>query len=182
MNRDLTDEEFVQEVCGFERTAFRLELQLLYRESSEQATLARFLAGDPEPPTQVPGLAAWFAYIAGLAETGRTMQRVRVHEDPPTPYQRWERWIGAWNVAAGEDIRYLTRHDAHRIGLLPAAGEVDWWLLDSNRVLTMTFDTDGTRLRNELTTDPEVVAQACTWRDLAVRHTSRDVPPSTARS
>jgi hypothetical protein len=67
-------------------------------------------------------------------------------------------------------MRYLTRQRAHEIGLLPAAGNTDWWLLDSSRLIAMHFDDEGHRIKNELITDPAVVIQACMWRDLAVHH------------
>jgi hypothetical protein len=102
------------------------------------------------------------------------MERVRVHDDPPTPYQQWERWVGSWNIRAGETLRYMTRARAHEVGLLPAAGDVDWWLLDSNRLIAMRFDTQGRRVATELVRDPATVVQACAWRDLAVHHSTRD--------
>ena len=172
MRRPITGQEFAQELANFSHTAFRLELQPYFREPCEAATVARFLAGDPQDPSEVPELAAWFDHVRGIVASGRRMERVRVHEDPPTDYQRWERWIGAWNIRAGETMRYLTRARAHEIGLLPAAGRTDWWLLDSSRLIAMTFDNDGNRVRDELVTDPEAVVNACAWRDLAVHHST----------
>jgi len=172
MRRPISADDFVAELAGFEHTAFRLELQCRYREPSEADTLARFLAGAPQNPTEVPALAAWFEQVRRLVDSGRRIERVRIHEDPPTPYQRWERWIGAWNIRAGERIRYLTRARAHEIGLLPATGRTDWWLLDSNRLIAMSFDAAGNRLSDELVTDPAAVVQACRWRDLAVHHST----------
>lgn len=174
MRTPLTDAEFDEALRSFEQTAFRLELQPAYAEPSEYDTVAKFLAGTAEPPTEVEGLRVWFDQVASLTQQGKRIERVRVHEDPPTDYQRWERWIGAWNVAAGEMIRYMTRARAYEVGLLPAAGDIDWWLLDFNRLITMHFDGDGHRLRNELITDPVAVEQACAWRDLAIRHSIPD--------
>jgi hypothetical protein len=168
--RSLTDEEFAAELSGFERTAFRLELQRAYAEPEEEATVACFQSGSPEPPTEVPALRGWYEQTAQLIAEGRAMARVRVHEDPPTAYQRWERWAGQWNIAAGEEIRYLTRNRAHEVGLLPAAGEADWWLLDSQRLILMRFDDQHHRVSTELVTDPVAVAQACAWRDLAAHY------------
>lgn len=99
---------------------------------------------------------------------------------PPTDYQRWERWIGRWNVEAGEKMHYLTRAKAYEIGLLPAAGDVDWWLLDSSRLIMMWFDEVGHRISNELVTDPATVVQACAWRDLAVHCAAPDNARSAA--
>ncbi|MDW5323888.1 hypothetical protein R6Y94_08575 [Plantactinospora sp. KLBMP9567] len=74
----------------------------------------------------------------------------------------------------------MTRSQAHAIGLLPAAGDVDWWLLDSELLIMMMFDGDGHRTRNELVADPLIVAQAQAWWDLAVRHGTPDPAPSAA--
>jgi hypothetical protein len=174
----LTQAEFSAALRTFDHTAFRLELQPAYREPTEQETVAKFLAGEPESPTEVAVLRAWFDQVSELTSLGKRIERVRVHDDPPTDYQRWERWIGSWNIAAGETIRYLTRPHAHEIGLLPAAGTQDWWLLDSNRLIVMRFDDIGRRIHNELVTDSATVVQACAWRDLAVHYSA----PSEARS
>lgn len=170
MHGGITDTEFGELLRTFERTAFRLELQPTYMETDELDTVARFAAGQPQPPTEVPYLKAWFDQVRRLTGEGKTIDRVRVHEDPPTSYQRWERWIGSWNTAAGETIRYMTRAHAHEIGLLPAAGTTDWWLLDNERLIVMTFDDDGRRIHNAFITGPTTIAQAGTWRDLAVRY------------
>jgi len=173
----LNETEFGRLLADIEQAAFRLELQPQFHEPCELATVARFTAGNRQPPTEVPELAAWFDLVRSLTAAGRRIERVRVHEDPPTDYQRWERWIGAWNIAAGETLRYLTRAQAHEIGLLPAAGNNDWWLLDNATLIVMTFDSEGRRLASELVDDPAAVAQARTWRDLAVHHSAPDNPP-----
>ncbi len=172
MGRPLTGEEFGELFRGYERTAFRLELQRQYSEPIEADTFAKFVAGDPQPPTEVPELAAWFTQVREQTTRGLRMERVRVHEDPPTDYQRWERWIGAWNIASGEVMRYMTRAKAREVGLLPAAGDKDWWLLDETQLIVMTFDGEGRRLSMELITDQADIDQACTWRDLAIRHST----------
>lgn len=169
-SRVITPDEFGQVIHDFEHTAFRLELQDSYLEAEEADIFNAFLRGDPEPPTVVPGLREWYRRIAEHVKQGKRIERVRVQQDPPTDYQRFERWMGTWNQQAGETMRYLTRDRAFEIGLLPAAGNTDWWLYDSSRLLAMHFDDEGHRIKNELITDPEVVIQACMWRDLAVHH------------
>jgi len=173
MGTPITDAEFGRMLREFEASAFRLELQSAYSEPTEHATVARFLAGDPQPPIEVPELRDWFDQIRRLTSEGKTITRVRVHEDPPTDYQRWERWIGRWNTEAGEDITYLTRQQAHDIGLLPDAGDTDWWLLDDTTLILMRFDRDGRRIHNEIEKDPTVVARSRGWRNLAVRSAKR---------
>lgn len=174
----LTQDQWAEQLRTFRYTAFRLELQPAYREDYETDTVARFLAGNPEHPTASAGLREWFAQVAEQSAQGKRVERVRIHEDPPTAYQRWERWIDPWNIEAGENIRYLTRARAHDIGLLPGAGPGDWWLLDSNRLMVMHFDAVGNRIRNELITDPAIVVQACAWRDVAIHYSA----PSMTRS
>jgi len=176
MGTSLTDTELGEQVLGVAHTAFRLELQPAYIEPIEAETLARFLAGTPDNPPDVPFLHAWFDRIRQLTQDGKRIERVRIIDEPPTGYQKWARLIGWWSTAAGEHIRYLTRTHAHHIGLLPAAGNTDWWLLDNNRLILMHFDPAGTRTSAQLTTDPATIEQACAWRDLAVRHSVPDNP------
>jgi hypothetical protein len=166
----LSDEEFGQALRSFQHTAFRLELQDAYAEPCEAELFAAFLNGDPFPATEVPELRDWYDNIAAHIRDGQRVERVRVQREPPTSYQQFERWLGQWNLQAGEVMRYLTRDRAHQIGLLPAAGEEDWWLLDSQHLVVMRFDGKGHRTGNELITDPVAVLQACQWRDLALHY------------
>lgn len=175
MRRRITGDEFAHLLVNFQRSAFRLELQPEYHEPVETETVARFLAGDPQDPTEVPALRDWFAQVRGLVGDGRHIERVRIHDDPPTDYQRWERWIDRWNIAAGETMRYLTREQAYDIGLLPSAGNTDWWLLDDEQLILMHFD-DQHRRTDELTDDPDLLNRARAWRDLAVRHSAPHNP------
>lgn len=174
MTRTLTNDEWAAELAGFRYTAFRLEQQREYWEPGEAATIERFIAGDPEDPMQVPSLVEWFDQIRRQVSEGKRIGRVRIADEPPTPQQRWERWLDRWNTEAGEEIRYLPRSRAHEVGLLPAAGPDDWWLLDSSRLIVMRFDDAGHRVENLLVDDPQRVVQACQWRDLAVHHSASD--------
>jgi phytoene dehydrogenase-like protein len=170
MSRVLTPHEVLDTLHGFEHTAFRLELQPTYLEPQEAPIFEAFLRGDPEPPANVPELQEWYRRVRGHVQQGKRIERVRVHLDQPTDYQRFERWLDQWNREAGEVMRYLTAQRAHEVGLLPAAGNTDWWLLDSSRLIAFRFDEQGHRIQNELITDPAVVIKACKWRDLAVHH------------
>lgn len=168
--RALTATEFGEVIHEFDHTAFRLELQDTYLEAEEAALLAAFLRGAPKPPIEI--YKGWYERVAEHVQAGKRIERVRVQQDPPTDYQRFERWLDRWNIEAGENMRYLTRERAHDIGLLPAVGRDDWWLLDSSKLIVMRFDEQGHRIHNELVTDPTVVVQACKWRDLAVHHSA----------
>lgn len=175
----LSETEFWQNLHGFRHSAFRLELQPDYREPGEADLADAWLAGEQVEPGSDPGLAEWFRRVREHVAAGRTVSRVRVHADPPTHYQRWERWLGQWNAAAGERIGYLTRARAHEIGLLPAVGDEDWWLYDDTRLLVMRF-AGSRRVQNEMITDRALVHRACQWRDLAARHCDLADPRATA--
>lgn len=173
MSRTLTDDEWAELLKEFEHSAFRLEQQPSYMVDVETGTVARFLAGDPQDPREIPHLDSWFDQIARLTAEGRKVGRVRIVEDPPTGYQRWEQWLGRWNAEAGETIRYLTRQCALEVGVLPAAGSDDWWLLDDERLIVMHFDKDGRLGQTELVADPDRVTSAQSVRDLAIRHSAK---------
>jgi hypothetical protein len=178
--RVLTEAGFGEALATVRHTAFRLELQDAYAEPCEAGLLAAFLGGDPPPATTVPELRAWYGQVAAQVRDGKRIGRVRVQQEPPTRYQEFERWLDQWGIPAGEDMRYLTRRQAHRIGLLPAAGDLDWWLLDSARLIVMSFGEDHRRAGSELVTDPAAVLQACMWRDLAVHHAAVATVPGVA--
>lgn len=171
MTRQLIDnDEFYRRLFGFQHTAFRLESQRMYHEPEEHEAVASFAAGDRRDPNELPSLKLWYERIRDLTDHGRRMTRVRVHDDPPTDSQSWERWIGKWNAAAGEQIYYLTRQQAEEIGLLAQVGNADFWLLDEKHLIVMRFDDEGRRISNELITDEQHIRKAIGWRDLAVRH------------
>jgi hypothetical protein len=153
----------------FESTAFRLEQQAGYAVDFEVEHVAAFRVGDVRDPREMPEFAAWLPTVAGYVAEGRRIERVRIHQDPPTDYQRWVRYVGQWNIEAGEIIHYATVEQAHEVGLLPDAGPCDWWLLDDARILRMTFDEDQRCIARHLLTDDESLDQARAWRDLAVR-------------
>ena len=76
-----------------------------------------------------------------------------------------------WNIRAGEVLRYLPRKEAEEIGLLPAAGPADWWLLDDETLVIMRFDESGNWTGSSLDTGPASVSRARNWRELAIAHT-----------
>lgn len=71
-------------------------------------------------------------------------------------YIRFEYDSTAFNVAAGEQVRWMPRHTAPGL-LVPLA---DFWLFDGRLVRFGLFAGDGTFLRHDLCDDPEVV-RAC---------------------
>jgi Family of unknown function (DUF6879) len=168
MSRPITGDEFADLLRTFERTAFRLETRRQYNEDYEQEDFRLFLAGTPRQPHEISWFLPWAEQVAWLTTQGKRISRVRVQAEPPTDYQRWEQWIGQWNTAAGEDIRYMPRSTAKRIGL-PLGS--DWWLLDDKRLILMRYHrVSGDLAGMWLTTRPDFIAPYLNWRDLAVRN------------
>lgn len=179
----LTDSEFRRAVLDITTSAFRAERQPSYLEEPEEELRRAFLRGDAEPPNNIPFFQDWYDQIQEHVQAGRRIGRVRIHSDPPSEYQRYERWLGIWNERAGEQILYLTHERAGELGLLDDT-RTDWWLLDagqdSQRVIVMTFDAEGRRISNEMVTDPVAVQEATAWRDLAVHHAAPDYRSNAA--
>ena len=161
----ITEDEFLNAVRGIKRSAFRLEAEDSYALDYEREAFDRFLAGSPVPPPELDWWQPWLSRVAQWAGEGKTVSRVRVLAEPPTAYQRWMLWTTPWCARAGEDIRYLPRSTAERIGL-PLD---DWWLLDDEQVIVMRF-TDGKIAGKVLITEPEAVAAYCLSRDIAIRN------------
>jgi hypothetical protein len=166
MTERLTPDDFNHLFGRFEQEAFRFEVQPVYLVAEERETFEEFLRGEPRPITEFPFFTSWLDQIKAATSEGRRVIRVRVLEDPPTDYQRWEVWAGQYNAAVGEEIRYLARAKATAAGI-PLTD--DWWLFDRRRLARMRFDADGTPLGGYIVSDPETITQHCKWRDLAVR-------------
>src|SRR5690554_5071782 len=89
--------------------------------------------------------------------TGRgvRVERVRVVDEPPSDYLRFEIAMTPANLAAGEDIRYITRMEAKALSL-PAT---DYWLIDSSRLYLLHFAADDQFLGLEEITDQNLIAE-----------------------
>lgn len=167
MSQQLTADDFNSLFRHFTHTAFRLETQPVYTVAEERSSFQRFLAGDLHSLRDYPPFAAWLDQVQNLTKEGKRVERVRIMDEPPTDYQRWEMWGGQSNTAAGEHIGYLPRSRAQSIGLPDTR---DWWLFDSQRLARMRFDPHGVPLGGEIIDDPKIVTQHRAWQDLAIRH------------
>jgi hypothetical protein len=99
--------------------------------------------------------------IRSAAVGGRRFARVRVVSLPLTDYSRFGVFCSQYTNEAGEDIRYLSREQAHD---LP---DYDYWLFDSRKLVKLRFDTDENFLGGEAIEDPAEVVQHNYWRDAA---------------
>lgn len=150
-------------VRGFRHSSFRLETRDRYNEPNERDHYQRWLAGERVGDWWRRG---FLDMVEARTGDGARMARVRVVSEPASDYTRFGFVLGAYNVAAGEDIRYLPRGRAAQLDL---PGE-DWWLIDSTRVGVIRFGDDDILLGAEIIDDPAAVVQYNAWRDVALHY------------
>lgn len=165
----ITEEEFGRHLSSFSHSAFRFEAQDAYALDYEQTDFERFLAGRPAPPPEITWWRDWLGLVAAHTRQGKTVRRVRLLAEPPTSYQRWMLWASPWYAEAQEEILCMPRSRAASLRL-PL--EVDWWLLDDERLILMYFGSAGEISGKLMITEPGIVARYSEWRDLAVRNAS----------
>lgn len=132
--------------------AFHLEIKDSYHVTEEDEPFRKFLVG--EPPN-LDWMADWLAHVHQVTTAGVTVQRARVVSEPLNDYARFLLAITPANVAAGEDVRYLTHELAEGI-ILP---EEDCWLFDETTLLLITYHEDGRMDGFYLSADRELAAQ-----------------------
>ena len=134
-----------------------------YNAPSGAEPLRKFLAGEPD---DLAWFQDWLGLVRAATAEGRWFSRVRVVSLPLTDYSRFAIANSRHTVAAGDDIRYLTRDRARAIGL----PDHDYWLFDSRTLVWMHFDdTDDRFLGAEIIEDSAAIVQHNYWRD-AARH------------
>ncbi|MFE5296412.1 DUF6879 family protein [Streptomyces sp. NPDC056632] len=147
----------------FRHTAWRLETRRGYATDRRSAKWERWKAGADIAAEPVD---AWRENVARQTAAGKRFGRVRLVDEPLTEGQAFLLASGQGNVAAGEDIRNLTRAEAVRLGL----PDYDFWLFDSRTLVRFVFDEDDTTLGVIVSEDPAEVAAACQVRDAAWHH------------
>ena len=176
MAKPVTEAEFAGLLARFEHTAFRWEAQAAYQIGIERAAYEAFLAGRPRPPAEVGWWRDWLSQVQRqVREQGKTIRRVRVIDEPPTDYQRFEMWTVPWHVRVGEQIAYLPRRRARALGL-PL---YDWWLLDDRRLVITRFSPEGTIISQELDTSPGALSAHRALQHLATSNATA-AEPATA--
>ncbi|WP_280272663.1 DUF6879 family protein [Nocardia wallacei] len=144
------DEGFPDLLRTCEREAFHLEVLDSYAEPGESEPFRRFLADEPD---DYGWFEPWTDLVQETVGRGVSVTRVRIVSVPHTEYTRFSMRIAELNTAAGEDIRYLPRHEA---------GEVppdDFWLFDDETVIYSAFGVSG-GWSGVVTTDLHIAAYA----------------------
>jgi hypothetical protein len=160
----ITGEEFGQLFQSFKYTARRLEGRGRYNDPEEEVALQRFLNGQAEDQEYVADRDYWLdGTVRPAVAAGKIFQRVRLVADPLTQYQRFGLRNCRDNVAAGEDIRYLTRAEANRLDL----PDHDYWLFDGQLAM-LWFTHDDRLLGAQWVADQEVTQQHEQWLNTAL--------------
>ncbi|MBF6175248.1 DUF6879 family protein [Nocardia blacklockiae] len=133
------------------RRAFHLEVRDDYSGVVGEADrVRRFMNGEPQDPS---ASARWQALVREVTGRGHAVQRVRVITEPHGQYTRFSVGTTAANIRAGEDIRWLPRHDAP-----PGLPDDDWWLFDDEFVAFTAFERDGSALPGWMAVDDPAIA------------------------
>ncbi|MEU7184079.1 MULTISPECIES: DUF6879 family protein [Streptomyces] len=156
---------------SFERDAFHLELRDDYGSPVENTPYARWQRGETDDHKW---LGPWMTLMKRVTGERKTVRRVRVITEPHSPYVGWEHSLTKLNIEAGEDIRWLPRHQLPEGITFPVGGN-DWWLYDDRLLAVGHFDAEGRVLGSQITEDPDSVAECIRLRDLlwavAIPHT-----------
>jgi hypothetical protein len=147
----------------FRHTAWRLETRRGYASDRNSPKWSRFLAGEDiasDPDN------AWRENVRAQTALGKRFERVRLVDEPLTQGQEFLLASAPSNIAAGEDIRHLTRVQARELRL----PDYDFWLFDSKFLARFAFDDEDTTLGVYVTEDPAEVLAACQARDAAWHH------------
>ncbi|WP_031467078.1 DUF6879 family protein [Sciscionella sediminilitoris] len=152
----LTVEQFDALFERWEHSCWRWECQGDYSEPDESGPFDDWKAGHPDNSFLDP----WLAQVRAWVAEGKTFARVRMLTDPLTEYLQWMITVTELNIAAGEDIRWITQDQVRR--LEPPIE--DFYLFDERLVATMKFEAG--RLRGaEVTDEPAELARHILWRD-----------------
>ena len=159
-SRPVEESEFHRffEECRY--TAFRLETLQVYDVGYEQEAFHSFLSTGEVITTH--SQQEWNRIVGGK----RSFRRVHVVTEPLTDYLRFE-CVSAYraSVQAGEDVRVIPTEPGFWPEGIP---RFDYWLFDSEVLVRMNYESDGTMLAPELICEPEEIVRANVIRDRAL--------------
>jgi hypothetical protein len=157
----ITFDEFDGMFATFQHTAWRLESRRRYASDETTDTYAAFTRGE----SVVWDLTdPWCVERREQTALGKTFQRVRIVDEPPTTGQLYLLDNARRNTMVGEEIRMLPRSAAAG---LP---DEDFWIFDSRVVALLAFDEQDDLVGVDLITNPVEVLTYCQARDAAWHH------------
>lgn len=141
---------FEELLAATERTAYHLEMRDVYAVSYEQADFEEWQrTGRWDNPDY---WQPWISTVKDAVSRGVVMRRAHVVSVPASPSARFEYAGTENNMAAGEDVRWLSRKRAADLAL-PGT---DFWVFDGRVVRFGHFDGTGEFLGDEVTDDPAI--------------------------
>lgn len=149
----LTSQEFEELPYQVKREALHLNLRDAYGTATELPQLARWKAGQVD---DFAWLRPWCDLMRASTAAGKVFRRVNVVSEPLSDYQRWSLTVEAPMVAAGQDIRWVSRRNVSTL-LFPGN---DFWLFDDELVVFLHYTGTGLNADFEPCTDPAVI-QRC---------------------
>jgi hypothetical protein len=134
-------------------SALHLEMRDGY-SLTDPAFIAWRTGETPDPTAYWP---QWFDLVGRAVARGAAVRRARIVSEPVSEYIRYEHAVtSALNIAAGEDVRWLSRRNASDLAL---PGN-DFWLFDGHTVMINHFSGTGESVAHEVT-DTATLARLC---------------------
>ncbi|MCX4676560.1 MULTISPECIES: DUF6879 family protein [unclassified Streptomyces] len=156
MSQSLTD--FSDLIRSVRKSAVHLEMRDGYGVENEAEGFAAWKQGHRlDPGHRASWWRPWLDLVQEVTAKGVVIRRARVVSEPVSDYIAYEHSGTFTNVAAGEQIRWLSRRNASDLAL---PGN-DYWLFDGRLVQFNIFDGDGRWVHTDQTDDPDV-AERCT--------------------
>lgn len=149
--------DFFELLHGARHSALHLEMRDQYGvgdEAEHYRAWQRTGATDIDPTGEY--WRGWVDVIGAKVAAGVDVRRARIVSEPVTDYIRYEHYITAVNLKAGEQVRWLPRRRASDLAL---PGN-DFWLFDGEAALFNHFTGIGEWASPdvELRTEPAVAA------------------------
>lgn len=160
----LNEGQLGQILAEFQSSAFRFEIRESYNSDVGREPFRKFMAGEPD---DYRWHRAWLDMLRRDRAAGKAWQRVRIVDVPLSNWSRYALGVARLSVRAGDDIRYLRRDAALRLGIDP----YDAWLVDDVRLIRLHFDdSDDSFAGAEVVDDVVMVQRHRVWRALAWTH------------
>ncbi|MBV6700376.1 DUF6879 family protein [Kitasatospora aureofaciens] len=152
--------DFSELLKSAQRSAVHLEMKDSYAIADEAPQIEAWRNGfRHNPDDRASWWRPWLDLTSNVIARGVVMRRARIVSEPVSEYIKYEYSGTFTNIAAGEQVRWLARHNASDL-TLPGN---DFWLIDGKLAIFNHFTGSGDWRDPDqtMTTDPAVV-KLCT--------------------
>lgn len=146
----LSQDEFEALFPRVRQEALHLNMRDSYGTETELPHFAKWKAGQPD---DFAWLQSWCDLMRSHAAAGRVFRRVNVVSEPLSEYQQWSLSVERPMVAAGQEIRWVSRR---LVSELCFPGN-DFWLVDDELVVFMHYAGSGTNVDQVANREPAVI-------------------------